>query len=322
MLGGTSYIPFLSAWLACPPPPLKHIMGDESIDGRSPDCASANGRKESSWRHSFMQTILSIWTKSSRCVVESPITSCSLCGLAAVAHLKVFLNALRCVVEPLGPSSADASIDHLGRLEASVVIAYTWDMVCLAIGIIPFSRVRQPRDIIAHHIPVFLFLGIGLPFMLRLSFIEEAVPLRNDARVMRIFERINGWGFLSSLNESIMCAQQAAKFFFKGTVPSALSIAWKLVEFIELIYKLAVFTVLPLMSLLACFEYDIIFWSLSARRDRASSTLDGIRRMLSSPVYLRTCIWRLFVATQYPSMATRTWSKLSKFALNGIEMSK
>ena len=233
-----------------------------------------------------------------------------LCVVAACLHFQVFLGAVGCLL-PTGDG------DRILRIEKAVLWAYGFDMLCLKMGVIPFSRARRPSDIISHHVPVFAFLVIGLPYTLQWSF-EPAVEiaLKIDG-TRRVFERINGWGFMSSLNEAFMCSQQAEIFLKKSlddrrVIPAdknfharGFFFTSNLVQLIELAFKLSVFTIFPVFSVLACLEYDIIAWQYHGGLTMALN-------LLRSPVFLRTLAWRAFIVLQYPHMAKRTYSKLHK----------
>jgi len=256
-----------------------------------------------------------------------------LCVVAAAFHLHVFGNALRCLYTGSSSASSFATLATITRLERAVFLAYAWDLLCLAAGVVPFSRARGARDILSHHVPVFVFLAIGTPLAFRLRTIEPAVDLaEGSAATARVLARINGWGFVSSLNEAIMSAQQAetlwnalrssarrrlASLETKKNGRAALEESGDVcvfnaapVQLAELAFKLTVFTAFPVLSTRACLEYDVVAW----RWARSSGGLLGaVLRFLGSLVIVRTFAWRAFILTQYPSMAQRTFAKIGRF---------
>mmetsp|Transcript_30678 Transcript_30678/g.93774 ORF Transcript_30678/g.93774 Transcript_30678/m.93774 type:complete len:274 (-) Transcript_30678:142-963(-) len=243
--------------------------------------------------------------------------TCVVCVAAATLHCRVFLGALRCLV--VGDDSGDD--DKIAPLERAVLLAYAWDCLALAAGIVPFSRAKSPSDVLGHHVPVFAFLAIGLPYTLRWR-LEPAVAVAQAVpRTIHLFERINGWGFLSSLNETAMCLQQAEIHLKQLLSSRARDVLTRRqsdlngyvftstpVQLVELTFKLLVFTVFPALSVKACLEFDLLFWRSS------SSVLDLAR----SPLFVRTLAWRAFVLIQYPSMATRTATKLRRFVARAV----
>ena len=240
---------------------------------------------------------------------EVLVVSALVCGVASYLHLCVFVSALKC----LSSVPADGKIT---KIERSVLVAYAWDLLTLALGIVPFSRAKRSSDVIGHHAPVFAFLFIGLPYTFQLANIEPAVAVSQAVpSAFRIFERINGWGFVSSLNEMIMCAQQS-EIFLKRALTRKESkqeldgyiFTSKVVQLLELIFKLLVFTVFPTLSILGCLEYDMVAWAYYADTPLATTLL----RLATSPIFLRTLAWRAFILIQYPPMAKRTYFKLKK----------
>jgi len=218
----------------------------------------------------------------------------------------------------------------IASLERAVFFAYAWDCCCLAVGVVPFSRAKYASDVLGHHAPVFAFLAVGLPYTLRWRAVEPVVAVADAApEARRIFERINGWGFLSSLNETAMCLQQA-EIHLKTILDDASRQRPKAsaseldgyvftstpVQLAELSFKLLVFTAFPALSVAACVEFDVLFW-------RALPPAASVLGLARSPLFIRTLAWRAFVLLQYPSMAKRTASKLSRFvsrALFGLDV--
>ena len=177
-----------------------------------------------------------------------------------------------------------------------------------------------------HHLPIFGFLVIGLPFVMSWAAVEPAVGLAAKFQHLEpLFETIEGWGFLSSFNEFLMCNQQAENYLRArvGWAPRVFSSPFGVG--LELSFKLAVFTVFPFLSFLGGLRYDGTFWSDErAARGAAGSpaadllaALSSAAAMVRSPLWLRCCAWRVFILTKYPFMAKRGFSRLKRFWTGG-----
>ena len=138
--------------------------------------------------------------------------------------------------------------------------------------------------------------------MLSWKGIEPAVGHAQTPSTLVILEAINGWGFLSSLNEFVMCHQQAENYMRAHGSRIAFFSSFPFVV-LEISFKLAVFSIFPLFSTRACLRYDVIAW-------RAAG--GSVLRLITSGscIWVRTWLWRAFIFTKYPSMAKRAWGKL------------
>ena len=194
-------------------------------------------------------------------------------------------------------------------------MAYGFDLICCAVGVVPFSRCRKAGEIWGHHFPVLCVLvPLGAPFYLRLAAIEPCVATwRNNPRVSEaLFYRINSWAFISSLNEFIMCNArselEAGKSGFWNSRPVAI---------FELTYKLGIFVVFSTLSFWSCCHFDVV--RFNEARSVSATLLGAVARTYCSPLQLRTMLWRLFIVTKYPTMAQRTIGKLRKLVTTGNE---
>jgi len=157
-------------------------------------------------------------------------------------------------------------------------------------------------------------LSIGLPYDLSWTKIEPALVITAPKKA-KLFALINGWGFMSSFNEFIMCSQQAENYWNACVShPFQIKIAGStLSQFIELVFKLCIFSIFPAFSVIACLRYDTLAWAHAATTTFGSRLFITLFHMLRSPIYLRTLAWRAFIAIMYPNMAKRTLLKLRRF---------
>lgn len=226
----------------------------------------------------------------------------AVCLVAAVFHGCIWVQSMVCVRLSLDAGGAvGAGLGALRAMAATVAVAYTWDLFSIkALGVVPLSRCRAPGDdIVGHHVPVLLvLLPLGLPFALASSY-EPACQIAGFHRLVLFAE---GVGFLSSLNEAIMCLQRVrgARALFRSR-PAV---------FFELLYKVLIFSVMALGILVACAAIDCgVLADATARhpRSRAAAALAALR----SPVLLRSLVYGWFVASKYPLMGRRAWRKLA-----------
>ena len=88
----------------------------------------------------------------------------------------------------------------------------TWCAVLFSV--VPYSGCKTASEIVAHHLPVFLILlPLGVPMWKLWTEWEPMFPfiesLDDEGRdyAISLLLRANEWGFLISLNETIMCFQ-------------------------------------------------------------------------------------------------------------------
>ena len=92
------------------------------------------------------------------------------------------------------------TLDLIIHTEVCAAAAYVWDIICaVVLGVIPFSRARHAKDILLHHVPILVVVGLSLP--------HYTSPKAAVAMTPHLARSVS-YGFLSCLNESIMCMQR------------------------------------------------------------------------------------------------------------------
>lgn len=92
------------------------------------------------------------------------------------------------------------TLDLIIHTEVCAASAYIWDIICATLlGVIPFSRARHAKDILMHHAPILVVVGLSLP--------HYTSPKAAVAMTPHLARSVS-YGFLSCLNESIMCMQR------------------------------------------------------------------------------------------------------------------
>lgn len=230
------------------------------------------------------------------------------------------------------------------NMERAVFLAYTFDLICCYVfDIIPFSRCHSKTDIVQHHLPIILFiLPLGIPLWTDEKLLRNLDPIvhgilesnitisthtGDDITPLRIVAikglyQANGWGFISSLNECIMCFQRVEMIFngiqsFKEI--SELSKDKKVIMTgtfiigIELYFKLAIFTIFSVCSFMACFELDHVWYLYHIHVHKGDSMLDAmVGSFPRSAIMVRLVLFRFFMLVLYPFMAMRTIGKIRK----------
>jgi hypothetical protein len=234
--------------------------------------------------------------------------------VSALFHLQLFLvTSISLILLYRDPTMELGRIMFWVRyIDGGVALAYIWDIICINRGVVPFSRCRKGSEIVAHHAPViFFFLPMALPLVMRSSWAEPMIGISNklDERVLRLYLQGNGWGFISSLNEFIMCMQRVEMSHMQFDPRSCF---WnsKSIQFLELIFKVGIFTTFSSISCFKSCQIDVIVWQLLSSTNPTSSIFDLFIMTYKSPIQLRTIAWRLFAITNYPKMAKRTLDKL------------
>ena len=252
--------------------------------------------------------------------------------IAGILHLHVFYRAASFLFASrsgLPYLEIEPSMALYRTMELSVVLAYFFDLFCCALSVIPYSRCKKSPEIVAHHLPVvFILLPLGIPMWARWTSIEPMLSLlpsldakETDFAISLLF-RGNGWGFVSSLNEAIMCFQRAelslnglsgmenlnekrmSKFRFWTS--------WH-IELIELFYKLMIFCCFSVLSIWATCHIDIFNYGLYHQENPTEHIISLLVKTYMSPLQMRSVIWRLFIIILYPQMAKRTFLKLRRF---------
>eukprot|EP00316_Scyphosphaera_apsteinii_P009459 CAMPEP_0119306452 /NCGR_PEP_ID=MMETSP1333-20130426/7213_1 /TAXON_ID=418940 /ORGANISM="Scyphosphaera apsteinii, Strain RCC1455" /LENGTH=236 /DNA_ID=CAMNT_0007309761 /DNA_START=399 /DNA_END=1109 /DNA_ORIENTATION=+ len=218
-----------------------------------------------------------------------------------------------------GPLANSELQQRFRHIQVAILIAYLWDVICIASGVIPFSRVRRGSDIVGHHLPILcVFLPLGLPISFNLASIESALQVLDSSLhgpqavgPQSFLLRIYAWGFVSSLNEFLMCAQRAEAPQGVVTAPKLWNA--RQVQLFELSYKLAIFVVFSMLSAIACLQLDYALWKHARMKHPTSSFFTLLACTYLTPIQIGTSAWRLFIITKYPKMAQQTWAKLKKY---------
>lgn len=252
--------------------------------------------------------------------------------IAGILHLHVFYRAISFLLATRGGQpllQIDPSMALYRAMELSVVLAYFFDLICCALSVIPYSRCKTSSEIIMHHLPVvFVLLPLGIPTWARWTSMEPMLTMlismneKETSYVISLLLQGNGWGFVSSLNEAIMCFQRAelsingvsgmedadrrrmSKFKFWTS--------WY-IELIELFYKLMIFCLFSSLSIWATFHTDISNYSYFQQQNPTAHPISLLIKTYMSPLQMRSIIWRLFIFILYPQMAKRTFLKLKRF---------
>jgi len=247
--------------------------------------------------------------------------------VAGVFHLMVFLTASISLVASLNDSFDYSEFVHYAaRVDMAVALAYSFDLICCYVEVVPFSRCKSGREIFSHHFPkLFLCIPLLFPVWFRLTSLEPFATVASGPQFQLVL-RVNGLGAISSLNEVIMCFQRAELshagiYTTLNTKPKEKYIGiWssRQVELFELLYKLAFFVFSALLSFHSSIGLDIFFYNY--HREVAlegASTLRLLFQTFSrSPLQIATLLWRIFMVTNYPFMAKRTVMKINSFFAN------
>ena len=262
-------------------------------------------------------------TSIRRCFIYLPI-------LAGCLHLHVFYRALSFLylIHPSQPPmEIESSLILYFSMKLAVVLAYGFDLVCCAFSVVPYLGCKKASEIVAHHLPVFLILlPLGVP-MWKLwtewgpmfPFIESLDGEGRDYAISLLL-RANGWGFLSSLNETIMCFQKpelplhrlSTMFEPRDHLRPRFWTSWTM-EFLELSYKMSIFWVYPILSAAATCETDWHYFYFNKEQYPSASIFMLLCKTYWSPVQLRSLVWRVFIVLFYPFMGKRTSNKLRRF---------
>ena len=261
-------------------------------------------------------------------------------GLAGLLHLRVFLISLLSFLASPRSLSTVAVLNISVNLDTAVVTAYTFDLICCYMfRIIPFSRCNSARDIVGHHLPILLvFVPLNIPmycgrFMHFNSLVVGIMGYYGDGESLResfidAGLRANGWGFISSLNEFFMCFQRAEMSSQGLKVFQQISDDVDLPSYskkrrriftsrfaiaLELYFKFGVFGIFSFFGFKACCDLDLALYQFSAKINEGMPFWINAKSILSSPSFLRTALYRIFMLMMYPKMGLRTFKKIQKF---------
>ena len=144
--------------------------------------------------------------------------------------------------------------------------------------------------------------------------------------------KANGWGFLSSLNEFIMCFQRAEMSWqgvgdFRDLSRMRTRLfTGRTVIGIELYFKLGIFWIFSLFGFKACCDLDKVWYSYfiesTAMTANDTNVWNAMRVICSSPMFLKAVVIRVFMLSMYPFMGVRTMKKIREFHREGGIMKK
>jgi len=181
--------------------------------------------------------------------------------------------------------------------------------------------------------------------------IHSVLDYKSDGGALRyaaIYNLIkaNGWGFLSSLNEFIMCFQRAEMslqgvYEFRDEELKKMKYRFMTSRFmigVELYFKLGIFFIFSCFGFLACCGLDQVWYTFYREVHAADvaegygtggpSYLDGylyslwnaMRYMANSALFWRSILFRVFLLLMYPFMGVRTVKKIKKFHSDNMEI--
>ena len=254
-------------------------------------------------------------------------------GLAGLLHLRVFLISLLSFLASPRSLSTVAVLNISVNLDTAVVTAYTFDLICCYMfRIIPFSRCNSARDIVGHHLPILLvFVPLNIPmycgrFMHFNSLVVGILGYYGDGESLResfidAGLRANGWGFISSLNEFFMCFQRAEMSSQGLKVFQQISDDVDLPSYSK--KRRRIFTsrfaialelyIFSFFGFKACCDLDMAMYQFSAKINKGMPFWINAKSLLSSPSFIGSALYRIFILMMYPKMGLRTFKKIQKF---------
>ncbi len=258
--------------------------------------------------------------------------------VAGLLHFNVFYQSLFTFIsQPLETDYDNEAIFEMGyNLEKSIFFAYVGDLICCYIfNVVPFSRCTKGSEIAMHHLPVLLtILPLGIPAWAKMIDVDPIFhgmfgTMKNigktfdqamRTKMVLAFRSAQGFGFISSLNEFLMCLQRSEmnllgiEAFHK--IPEFKGRKFMTSRFViglELYFKLGIFWIFPLISFKHCFSLDSLWYEYHMKQNPDSSTINALLVVCSSPTILRVLVFRLFMIMLYPGMGLRTLRKIMRF---------
>ena len=274
--------------------------------------------------------------------MKNSITSIILPLIAGLLHFNVFFQSLfKFIAVSLEDYDDNELLLQMAyNLEKSVVFAYIFDLVCIyCFNVVPFSRCSKGAEIAMHHFPILtLIIPLGIPLHQKMTKIDPtfheifgtvgSVGVDNAMRLQMINALLKalGLGFMSSLNEFIMCLQRSEMNVLGITAFQNIAyykgrqiMTSRLVIGLELYFKLVIFWIFPLIS---CFVYsrvDKIFYDYHMGKNPNSNILNIFMSLCSSVTLLRLLVHRMFMFCLYPKMGLRTFKKIMTFHEEGAK---
>ena len=257
--------------------------------------------------------------------------------LAGLLHVHVVYNAVTRYVLPTimsdEPLTSQEFMERCYMFERAAVLAYTFDLFCCYIKILPFSRCNKAKDIVGHHAPILLLvLPLSIPIWadlrhydpntFRMLDLDESNPFRQ--RLLGGYLLANGLGFISSFNEVLMCFQRV-EMNIEGVsnfkqIPRMKNRIFSSRVFIgvELYYKFLFFTCISVWAIKNCAGCLKAYLDFVVATSTPSQThWEWTKTMMTSPLVIRGLLFKIFCSMMYPSMGLRTFKKIRQFHREG-----
>ncbi|KAL7539085.1 hypothetical protein ACHAXR_009012 [Thalassiosira sp. AJA248-18] len=263
--------------------------------------------------------------------------------IAGFLHLQVFYYAVfHCISRAIKSEAEEFTSEEFRNecflLDRAIFIAYMFDLMCCYLKVIPFSRSRNPKDIIGHHVKTIIVptLVLALPLAIPLwgnlrslestsfSILDFNIGNENRNYFINSYTMASGFAYISSLNEVFMCFQRV-EMSIAGVdsfreIPQMKSrfFTSRFVIGAELCYKLFFFWGMSLVACKACCDFDkSLYDSIIASHDYDKSIWRTLLTIYSSPAVLRGALFRAFSVVMYPSMGARCLKKIKEFYREG-----
>lgn len=243
--------------------------------------------------------------------------------IAGILHVVVFTTAVISLLVSRKQSFEYSEFAHFGaRVDMAIAVAYSFDLICCFVGVVPFSRCQKTKEIAGHHYPKLIMILFVLPLWTGLNAIDPLVSI-GSSHVYKLITEVNGFAAISSLNEVLMCFQRAE--LGRAGIMSRLGDTTKQgyigiwtsrpVMLFELLYKLLFFTVFASISFKAALELDMFLYGFYLNEFPQEKTWKLLLRVyFRSPLQIATFMWRLFMLKSYPFLIRRTVRKIGLFS--------
>lgn len=229
--------------------------------------------------------------------------------------------------------TSEEFLSEIYSLDRAVFVAYTFDLACCWLGVIPFSRCHKSKDIVVHHLPTLLLaLPLGVPLWGNFRSLEPTglsildLEVGNELRdhFVNAYAYASGFAYASSLNEVFMCFQrvemslQGCDHFRDINSMRHGVFTSRIAVYCELCYKMCFFWGMSWVACKACCDFDKSLYDFSmATTAGEESMAKTVLAVYSSPAVLRGALFRVFSVVMYPSMGARCLKKIKQFRREG-----
>lgn len=262
--------------------------------------------------------------------------------IAGFLHLSVFYYAAQSILLAVGSGASEITNEEFRRecflLDKAIFVAYTFDLICCYVRVIPFSRCRCSKDIVGHHIPTLL---LALPLAVPLwgnqrgfestssSILDFGVGNEQRNHFVSAYMAASGFAYISSLNEVFMCFQrvemslQSVDSFNDISSMKKHFFTSRFAVYSELCYKLSFFWGSSIIACKACCDFDKTLYDfITAPLAYDEPIWKTMLTIYSSPAVLRGALFRAFSIVMYPSMGKRCLKKIKQLHQEGRAMKK